>query len=179
MNITVAQLQRQRYALPRTWRAAIRAVAAMPSTPHVDYYLLLAVMSRETGMRNIVGDGGHGRGGWQLDDRYQGTFLASTPGCKQGTSTPRYRSAASVGLVPTVTAGARRCAMILEANIVETGRAGVPFGHRLQVAVSAWNAGMGGAMEGWRNLHNSDALTTGHDYAADVLARASALRAAR
>lgn len=32
--------------------------------------LLYAVASRETNMRNVVGDGGHGHGVFQLDDRY-------------------------------------------------------------------------------------------------------------
>src|SRR5207237_1234718 len=32
--------------------------------------LLLAVGSRETNLRNVVGDGGHGHGVWQRDDRF-------------------------------------------------------------------------------------------------------------
>ena len=36
--------------------------------------LMLAIASRETNMRNINGDGGHGRGVFQIDDRYHQGF---------------------------------------------------------------------------------------------------------
>src|SRR5262245_29122061 len=37
--------------------------------------ILLAIASQETDARNIRGDGGHGRGLMQIDDRYHQTFL--------------------------------------------------------------------------------------------------------
>src|SRR5262249_36675913 len=37
--------------------------------------LLLAIASRETDMQDIVGDAGHGRGLFQIDDRSHGDFL--------------------------------------------------------------------------------------------------------
>ena len=39
--------------------------------------MMLAIASRETNMRNINGDGGHGRGVFQIDDRYHQGFRAS------------------------------------------------------------------------------------------------------
>lgn len=175
MNITAAQLERQRYNLPAAWRAAIGKAAATASSPHVDYYLLLAVMSRETNMQNITGDGGHGRGGWQQDDRWQEDFLSRTEGCEPRTSTPRWDSCLPKGRVPTISAGAKRCAAMLEAGVVEAGRAGVPFGSRLRVAVAGYNGGMTAAIDAWEH-GNVDAATTGGDYSADVLERAHALR---
>ena len=176
MNITAATLRKQRYRLPRTWRAAIRAAAAAPGTPHVDYYLLLAIMSRETNMQNIVGDAGHGRGGWQMDDRWQEEFLRRTLGCKPGSSKPLWFSSYPKGRVPTIGPAARRCANMIEAGVTEAGREGVPFGHRLKVAVSGYNAGMTGAIRAYHKTGNSDDATTGGDYAQDVLARAHTLR---
>ena len=52
-----------------------RALANWPWIPEVEAQhglprnLLLAVGSRETNLTNEVGDGGHGHGVWQLDDR--------------------------------------------------------------------------------------------------------------
>jgi hypothetical protein len=176
VNVTASTLQKQRYNLPRTWRAAIRAVAAAPGTPHVDYYLLLAIMSRETNMQNIVGDAGHGRGAWQMDDRWQEEFLRRTPGCKPGSSRPRWPSCYQKGRVPMISSGARRCANMIEAGVTEAGREGVPFGHRLKVAISGYNAGMTGAIHAYKTTGNSDTATTGGNYAQDVLGRAAALR---
>ena len=42
----------------------------MESQNQLPRHLLLAVGSRETELRNIVGDQGHGHGVWQLDDRF-------------------------------------------------------------------------------------------------------------
>jgi hypothetical protein len=39
-------------------------------------WMLLAVGLRETGLRHIVGDGGHGHGPWQYDDRTPGRAAA-------------------------------------------------------------------------------------------------------
>lgn len=174
MNITKAQLKAQVESLSDAARKAVRK--ATEGHPHVDEPLLLAMMSRETGMKNIVGDGGHGRGGWQQDDRYLGPWLKSVKGCDSGKSTPKYDSAFPKGHVPTITDGARKCAQLIEANVVEVTRQKVRFGSRLKVAVSAYNAGLGGAMEGYNGYNDSDHFTTGRDYAADVLARRNALK---
>lgn len=65
MNITPSELLSQ----------AVRALQVWPFIPQVEagnglpVHLLLAVGSRETNLTNEVGDGGHGHGVWQLDDR--------------------------------------------------------------------------------------------------------------
>jgi hypothetical protein len=67
-------------ALPVAYGGAIAAVAARH---HLDPSLLAAVAAQETGGpgsdsgRNIVGDGGHGHGVFQIDDRWHP--FASTP----------------------------------------------------------------------------------------------------
>jgi len=174
VNITARQLRAQYKGLTWGKRRALRKAAAR--SPHVDYPLLCAVASRETNMHNIVGDGGHGRGMFQQDDRYQQAFLSSTRGCKNGSSIPLYKTALPKGRVPTVSAGAKRCVDMIEAGIRYAKTNGVPDGHRLSFALSAYNAGEGGALKGWREHRNADAQTAGGNYAADVLERAAVVR---
>jgi hypothetical protein len=52
------------------WIADLETSRGLPS------HLLLAVGLRETGLRHIVGDGGHGHGPWQYDDRTTGRAAA-------------------------------------------------------------------------------------------------------
>jgi hypothetical protein len=59
---------------------------------------------------------------------------------------------------------------IIGAGDDDTGQAGVPRHDRLQVAVASYNAGMGGALKGWREGH-VDKYTAAprHDYSKDVI----------
>jgi len=100
-------------------------------------------------------------------------FLKSTRGCTSGTYVASFDSALPAGRVPTLSAGCRRMIEIIEANVGQAIDAGVPDGHRLQVAVAGYNAGFGGALAGWRAKRNPDLNTTGGDYSRDVLARAA------
>lgn len=119
--------------------------------------LLLAIASRETNMNDVIGDGGHGRGLFQIDDRSHTSFLTS-------------QRANHPGGKPPVTAAARYAARLLKANL-DYGRShGVRARDLLKFAVSAYNAGAGGAIAGYRE-GDSDRRTTGRDYARDVLAR--------
>lgn len=119
--------------------------------------LLLAVASRETGCRDVVGDGGHGRGVFQIDDRSHADWLAA-------------HGAGGPGGVPPVAEAAGYAARLLAGGL-EYGRAhGVAESDLLKFALSAYNAGSGGALGGYRE-GDSDRATTGGDYGADVLAR--------
>src|SRR5262249_34368018 len=66
--------------------------------------LLLAIASRETDMQDVVGDGGHGRGLFQIDDRSHGDFLAQ-------------QKAAGPGGKPPVAAAADYAANLLASNL--------------------------------------------------------------
>jgi len=125
--------------------------------------LLLAVASRESGCRNIVGDHGHGRGVFQIDDRFHGDWLR-----RQGALAP--------GAVPSAAAGARYAAGLLRANLDEGARRGLVGRRRLKFALSAYNAGVGGAWIGLSERGDSDAETTGVDYGADVMRRLERVR---
>lgn len=176
MNIAASVLLRQHGTLSLKARTAIGRAAS--KAPHVDRALLEALMSRETNMRNITGDGGHGRGIVQADDRYQEAFLRSTRGCETGTSTPTHPSAWPKGLVPTISAGAAFAVRTLEANVAECKREGVHEGDRLFVAVAAYNRGLHGAISAYKRGGRAEAdRGTAHgDYAADVLGRAAYIR---
>lgn len=180
MNVTASQLRDQHAKVPTMSRLAVRAGAA--PHPHVDSALLFAIASRESWMRNILGDRGHGRGMFQVDDRYWQKWLASVWGCRAGTSIPVWPpnrgGAAPVGRVPTVTRGAAKCAGMIEANIETVTAAGVREGDRTFVALCAYNAGPARAVDGWKvaGREGADRVTAGRDYASDVLDRARELR---
>ena len=113
---------------------------------------MLAIASRETNMRNINGDGGHGRGVFQIDDRYHQGFLSKH------------------GSPPPVAEAAMYAAKLIADNMQYAKEQGVPAKDRMRVAVAGYNAGMGGAMAGYR-AGAVDSRTTGDDYSSDVFAR--------
>jgi hypothetical protein len=119
--------------------------------------LLLAIASQETDMNDVVGDGGHGRGLFQIDDRSHRAFLA-----RNGAAGPAGK--------PPVPAAARYAADLLRWNHDHGVRSGVREADRLKFMLSAYNAGAGGALTGYRE-GDSDRRTTGGDYGKSVLAR--------
>jgi hypothetical protein len=119
--------------------------------------LLLAIASHETDMNDVVGDHGHGRGLFQIDDRSHGPFLTS-------------QRAERAGGKPAVGAAARYAATLLKQNLDFGRRKRVRQTDLFKFAVSAYNAGPGGALEGYR-LGDSDRKTTPGNYARDVMGR--------
>jgi hypothetical protein len=108
-------------------------------------------------MNDVVGDGGHGRGLFQIDDRSHATFL-------------RQQRASGAGGKPPVPAAAKYAGALLRWNYDYGVRSGVPARLQLKFALSAYNAGAGGALSGFRE-GDSDRRTTGGDYGKAVLAR--------
>jgi hypothetical protein len=100
--------------------------------------LLLAVASRETDMEDIVGDKGHGRGLFQIDDRFHADWLAAH-GAPGAATTPRVEDAAEFA------------ASMLASNRAFGSQNGVTGRDRIRFACSAYNAGPGGALEGHRS----------------------------
>lgn len=135
--------------------------------------LVAALAMRETNMKNIVGDGGRGRGWLQIDDRAHAEFLRKFPGVLSGTW-DRYtgHSALYPNHCPSMTRSVLRAIEILRANVVMAKRAGVPDTLRLRVAVAGYNCGMGNALAAWRRygISGVDRYTTGGDYSEDVYA---------
>jgi hypothetical protein len=122
--------------------------------------LLLALSSRETGCRDVAGDGGHRRGAFGIDDRRDGEWLAG-------------RGLASSGAVPPLDEAARYVAGAIAGNLV-FGRANrVRSGDLLRFGVAAYVVGPEVALEGYRD-GDVDQATPGGNYGADVLQRLGA-----
>lgn len=111
----------------------------------IPHHLLYAVGSRETNLsehyEQTPGDGGHGHGTWQLDDRSH-TIPKPFP----------------------IELQADMAAALLASLIAH-------FRGNLKSALSAYNAGVGGAEHGLIQHNDSDFGTTGHNYGQDTLDR--------
>lgn len=124
--------------------------------------ILLAIASRESDMTDVVGDGGHGRGVFQIDDRAWPEWLAA-------------HGAAAAGAVPPVPAAAVLAAAIVADGLAFGRRNGVPKRELLRFALASYNAGCGGAFAGHQE-GDCDRRTTGGDYGRDVLDRRARMR---
>jgi hypothetical protein len=174
MKITEAQLDAE---LDRFGPERIRIVAELVHQGPPDGVgtaLILAMASRETNIANIVGDGGHGRGWLQIDDRFHATWLKAHAGCKDGTWNAKFASALPPGRVPTLTASTLKAIELLHSNVAFAVSRQVPPSQRMRFAVAAYNAGAGGAISGFAG-GNVDANTAHGDYSADVLSRRDAV----
>src|ERR1043165_5084855 len=161
MNVRADQLGKQvSRARARGWRGRRGKAENRHNLPTG---LLLAVASRETDMEGVVGDKGHGRGLFQIDDRSHADWLAA-PGAPGPGLTPRLHDAAAFA------------ASMLASNLIFAEQHGVPAPDRLRFACSAYNAGPGGALDGQRS-GDCDRKTTGGDYGRDVLDRLGAIEA--
>ena len=119
--------------------------------------ILLAIASRETHCRNVVGDGGHGRGYFQIDDRAHPAFL-------------RKHGALGAGGVPPTREAALYAAQLLLDNGTFGKRSGVKPVDLLKFSLSSYNAGAGNAIKGYRD-GDSDRRTAHANYGRDVLER--------
>ena len=143
---TRAELQAQYHAARETGLAqelgeAARVHGLAPA-------LVLAVASRETGIRNLRGDGGHGYGPMQEDDRSHGIPA-------DWRTDPRTILSACCGILSGYIGWAAKQYPALD---------------EVKIGVAAYNAGPGGAAYGVAR-GDCDLRTTGGDYARDVLAR--------
>ncbi len=160
MNIRADQLAEQvSRARTRGWAAIMRKAEKRHNLPAG---LLLAVASRETDMEDIVGDKGHGRGLFQIDDRFHADWLAAH-GAPGPATTPRVKDAAEFA------------ASMLASNLAVAMQNGVAAPDQLRFACSAYNAGAGGALAG-QQRGDCDSRTTGGDYGRDVLERLGAIQ---
>lgn len=159
MRITPADLERQLGdARAKGWDAIFARVEDAQALPRG---ILLAIASRETNMTDIVGDGGHGRGLFQIDDRFWKEWLTA-------------HGAGGGGRKPPVRDAAKKAAEIVSGNLAFGRRNGVAEADLLKFALSAYNAGPGGAIADYRR-GDSDLKTTGGDYGRDVLERHAAI----
>lgn len=147
MNITERDLRAQYDRAITNW-PWIRTVENQFQVPA---FLLYALGSRETNLHNVIGDGGHGRGIWQRDDR---SF--DIPDDYLQTPMKQAYDAASLLMGHFVYFGA----------VTATAQP-----NALTCAVAAYNAGRGGVRKALGAGKSADSVTTGGDYAVDVLER--------
>lgn len=165
--VTSAEIEAQYdYAKANGWLPTFLKCAADYDWPPE---ILMAIASRETNMRNIVGDGGHGYGVMQIDSRSFPDFTHSgawhdplgciEKGCQVLESK---RTEAGRGIGKSLTVGGSHFV-------------GSPFANQVQlnrVAIAAYNCGLWAYYNFSTGKHPVDAFTTGHDYSEDVIARA-------
>ena len=160
MIISSTALTRQlAYLRKQPYYETIKATCLMQGLPLA---FVLAVASRETNMRNVLGDGDQGVGLMQVDIRYH--VIAKTM---------KLDGSWKTGPEPLIVYAIK----LLSNNYQWAKRTWPQYGERgwLKIAASAYNAGCTNARKGVA-AGDSDLRTTGKDYGADVLARADSLR---
>lgn len=166
-------------ALRRFTRArweVLQELAAETPNDGIAPALLAGIGYRESHLTNITGDGGHGRGVFQIDDRSHQAFLRSVPGCHSGhwaaTHKPSEGGALTAGFVPGFVRGGAYAVALLHGNWHFAAQNGVPAKDRKRFAVAAFNCGAGNALRSFRagGISNIDARTAGGDYSRDVIA---------
>ncbi len=124
--------------------------------------LLLAIASRETNCTDIVGDGGHGRGVFQIDDRAHASFLAEHPGPNG---------------IPPLADAAAYAAGILTSGLSAAAKLKLTGDSAIKFAAAAYNAGEGGATAGLRDHGDPDFRTAHSNYGDDVVTRLHLIQA--
>lgn len=144
---------------------------------HVNAALVLALFDRETLLQNIV-SGAKGQpsfdkdtGIGQLNRAVWAESLKHVPGCPSGSFNPKAgHHADEPGYCPPFDFSVRASRNILISHIAAAADHAVPWPMRLYVAVAGYNAGMTGALRGWRD-GDPDKYTAAprRDYSVDVI----------
>lgn len=145
MRLTEAQLRSQFDRVMREWPWILDVEESTNLPP----FMLVALGSRETNLRDVTGDGGHGRGVWQRDDR---SFAIPDP-------YPIQEQALDAGNLLRSHFVAYR--PLWSGSPIPVWRA----------AVCAYNAGRTGVRNAVAAGRSPDSATTFGDYGADVMER--------
>lgn len=167
---TDQDLERQfKVAHAQGWLAHFEQAA---SDYHFPVAVLIAVASRETDMRNIVGDGGHGYGIMQIDDRsypdwcHSGAWKDAGSGIMKGALVlDGKREQVRNGQGKNLTVG----------GLPFTGASSLSDDDLLRIAVAAYNCGLW-SYYSYSTEGDPDRRSTHHDYSADTMARAAVFR---
>jgi spore coat assembly protein SafA len=140
-----------RGSLPEPYSKYQDEIMAASRKYNIPPEIITGVISRETNGQNILGDGGHGHGLMQIDDRYHSSFLRNNQNGLNPASNIDYGTS------------------ILRDNLDR-------YNGNYNKALAAYNAGQGNVDRAVANGRSPDAYTTGHNYGADVLQRARYFR---
>jgi hypothetical protein len=177
------------------WRVQrIYELAGAGEPDRIHGSLLVAIASRETNCRNIIGGGyfdelgdwqqtGVDRGLYQINEHYHANWLRSVPGCLSGEYAEAFppakeggEGALPPGRVPGLTTATKKAIATLKFNCTYAESQGVDDLDVLAVAVAGWNGGIGSTVKAYKTHGDPDVVTTGKDYSKDVLARQKAIR---
>ena len=130
-------------------------------------WVLMGIASRESRMGLLLdaegkGDGGHGHGIMQVDNRWHKAFCDSDKWSNLAASLEYVHKTV---IVPSFNYLGEHC----------WEQVGEDYGALFRATVAAYNAGPGNVRKALEAGTGVDSLTTGRDYAKDVLARAKAL----
>lgn len=124
--------------------------------------LLVAIASRETNCVDTRGDGGHGRGVFQIDDRAHRVWLDANVG--------------PTGL-PPIPAAADYAAGILASGLAAAKRLKLAGDAAIKFAAAAYNSGEGGATKSLTEHGDPDRGTAHGNYGDNVLTRLHLIQA--
>ncbi|MFL5319819.1 MAG: peptidoglycan-binding protein [Myxococcaceae bacterium] len=150
-STTAPARKSRKAAIPAPYNKYASEVLAASKKYKIPPQVLFGMMMRESNGQNIRGDGGHGRGLMQIDDRSHADWLASHKGGMDPASNIMY------------------AAQVLRESMDA-------FGGDLRKGLSAYNAGVGGVESALHSGRSADSATTGGDYASSVLRNAEQFR---
>lgn len=131
--------------------------------------LLLSLGLRETGLRNINNPAETDHGCFQISELFHAPWLLSQPGCPAGSWVAEGGTTAlRDGYAPRFTPACLYALQILKDGWAYAVARGVDGDSRLRFAVASYNAGVGGAIAGYRE-GDVDKYTTQADYSAWVI----------
>jgi hypothetical protein len=176
MNATRAQLKAQYERAKRLGWLPYFAVAAADHTEGIfDAADLMGIGSRETNLdpkySRIKGDGGHGHGLMQIDDRSFPRFTASDDWKDPQLNIDKGASVLREKWDDYQTHTGKKVQVSNQAFLVPK----LAGASAQRIVIASYNAGRG-AWRGAALKGDPDRYTTGHDYSEDVMARASVFR---
>lgn len=160
-------------AFGRTRYNAVDEIARKGEPDGIGPVLILAIAYQESNIKNIVGDGGHGRGFVQIDDRSHVAFLKSCAGCKSGSwSFSEGHRAIEPGFCPGLMRATAYAISLLRGNMAYGKQQGVKKEHLLRFAIASYNCGAGNAIRAYRRygIEGIDRYTAHGNYSNRVLA---------
>ena len=148
---------------------AAQHIAAEGPSDEFSGALLLSLGLRESLLQNINNPAGTDRGWAQITDLWHKDWLASEPGCPQGSwRAVEGKTALDEGYCPRFTPAALYAVQMLRDAAATARKEKVPSEKVVHFSVAAYNAGQSGAMRGYRE-NNIDKYTTGGDYSEWVI----------
>lgn len=181
MNLTSEQLERCKERLPifktaadkYSWPDELKAVMVPSLGPDWAEWVLAGINARESRFgalldANGLGDGGHGHGEMQIDDRSHPAFCASGKWKDLSASLEYVHANVIVPAFNTIGN---------YGEYFDDGKGAIDYAKLFWAAIAAYNCGVGNVLKALAAGDDPDSRTTGRNFSADVNATATALYA--